>query len=61
MHVKDSMRDRCIGDVAEAWYQLALAHRAARPQLAAFVLATAARYIHWIDIGLVANDRWAAC
>lgn len=57
MHVKDSMRDRCIAEMAEAWYQLALAHRAARPQLAAFVLATAARYIHWIDIGLVANDK----
>ncbi|GBF91404.1 exportin [Raphidocelis subcapitata] len=58
MHLKDSMRDRCIADVAEGWYELALAHRASRPQLAAFVLTTAARYVHWIDIGLVANDKF---
>ena len=58
MHVKDAMRDCCIAEVAEAWYELAAAHRAQRPQLAAFVLATAARYVNWIDIGLVANDRF---
>lgn len=36
------------------------AYSGSAPQLAASVLAVAGRYVHWMDIGLVANERCAA-
>jgi hypothetical protein len=59
MHLKDSMREQCIAEVAAAWFNITQLYKASRPELAAFVLASAARYVHWMDISLVANDRWA--
>jgi len=58
MHVKDSMREQCIGDVAEACYNMAKLYKHSHPELAAMVLGAIARYVHWIDIGLVANDKF---
>lgn len=60
MHLKDSMREQCIGEVAAAWYNLTQLYKSSRPDLAAFVLSSCARYVHWMDISLVANDRWGA-
>jgi exportin-T len=57
MALKDAMREACIADVAGAWYSLTQQYKASRPELAAFVLSSAARYVHWMDISLVANDR----
>lgn len=57
MHLKDSMREQCIGEVALAWYNLTQQYKSSRPELAAFVLGSCARYVHWMDIGLVANDK----
>lgn len=57
MHLKDSMREQCIGEVAAAWYNLTQLYKSSRPDLAAFVLGSCARYVHWMDIGLVANDK----
>ncbi len=36
---------------------LSEAYAAKSPELAAFVLSSMQRYISWIDIGLVANDK----
>ncbi|CAD7697822.1 unnamed protein product [Ostreobium quekettii] len=58
MQLKDAMRDHCIGDIAEAWYQLASTYSLEDPDTAGMVLKTVQRYIGWIDIGLVANDRF---
>eukprot|EP00878_Enallax_costatus_P021623 GHUV01022908.1.p1 GENE.GHUV01022908.1~~GHUV01022908.1.p1 ORF type:complete len:615 (+),score=214.70 GHUV01022908.1:523-2367(+) len=58
MHLKDSMREQCISEVAAAWYNLTQLYKSSRPELAAFVLSSCARYVHWMDIGLVANDRF---
>lgn len=38
-------------------YILAEAYCSKSPELAAMVLSTMQRYISWIDIGLVANDK----
>ena len=59
MDLKDAMRERCIGEVAEAWYQLASTYSSKEPDIAVMVLKTVNRYISWIDISLVANDRSA--
>ena len=57
MRFKDAMRDHSVGDVAGAWLQLVAAYSGPRPDLAAAVLEVVRRYVNWIDIGLVANDR----
>ena len=57
MHIKDSMREHSIADVAGAWYLLVEAYHAKAPALAASVLQTMQRYVPWIDINLVANPK----
>jgi exportin-T len=57
MALKDAMRESCIADVAEAWYQLAVAYQETDPQLAASVLSTMGQYVNWIDISLIANKK----
>jgi exportin-T len=57
MHVKDAMRDSAIAEVAQAWAALAYAYRSSSPELAASVLQSMTRYISWMDIGLVANEK----
>jgi hypothetical protein len=58
MHFKDSMRERALSDIAAAWCRLVAAYSAADPATAVAVLDTVQRYVHWIDIGLVANDAF---
>ncbi|KAK9812733.1 hypothetical protein WJX72_002830 [[Myrmecia] bisecta] len=58
MHLKDAMRERCMTEIAEAWYALVATYHTSNVQLAAEVLDAAVRYVNWIDIGLLANDRF---
>lgn len=57
MQLKDAMREACLNDLAEAWYNLLRAYQSANPDLAAAVLNTVERYVNWIDVGLVVNER----
>lgn len=57
MQLKDSMRETCLHDLAEAWYNLLRAYQSANPDLAAAVLSTVGRYVNWIDVSLVVNER----
>jgi len=59
MQLKDAMRETCLSDLAEAWYNLLTAYQSANPDLAAAVLNTVERYVNWIDVALVVNERWA--
>ena len=59
MQLKDAMRETCLTDLAEAWYNLLTAYQSANPDLAAAVLNTVERYVNWIDVALVVNERWA--
>jgi exportin-T len=58
MHFKDSMRERALADIADAWCRVVATYHASSPDTAASVLETVQRYVHWIDIGLVANDTF---
>lgn len=58
MNLKDALRDTCIKEIADAWYQLASVYQSQQPEVASEVLSTVQRYISWMDIRLVANDRW---
>ena len=57
MQLKDAMRETCLNDLAEAWYNLLTSYQSANPDLAAAVLNTVERYVNWIDVGLVVNER----
>ena len=57
MHVKDSMREFSIVDIASAWLEALEAYQASHPDLATQILQTMQRYVSWIEIGLVANER----
>ena len=51
------MREHCLAELAGIWYNLVVTYSEAKPDLAEAVLAAVRRYVPWIDIGLVANDR----
>ena len=57
MQLKDAMRETCIGRIADTWISLVAGLQSSSPALAAMVLLTMQRFINWIDISLVANDR----
>ncbi len=58
--VQDIMRETCLTDLAGIWYNLVATYSESNPDLAESVLAAVRRYVSWIDIGLVANDRCSA-
>lgn len=51
------MREHSIADVAAACFTLAAGLAGSAPALAAAVLRALQRYVSWMDIGLVANDK----
>ena len=51
------MREHCLGELAGIWYNLVVTYSEPKPDLAEAVLLAVRRYVPWIDIGLVANDR----
>ena len=59
--MQDTMRETCLTDLAGIWYNLVVTYSESHPDLAESVLAAVRRYVSWIDIGLVANDRCTAC
>ena len=58
LDVQDIMRETCMTDLAGIWYNLVATYSKSNPELAEAVLTTVKRYVSWIDIGLVANDRF---
>lgn len=56
--LKDAMRDNCLDELVGASIQLTGSLHSSNPDLAAAILEAIARYVNWIDIGLVANDRY---
>lgn len=54
------MRDNCLEELMNACIQLTGNLHSSNPDLAASVLEAVARYVNWIDIRLVANDRYSA-
>lgn len=57
--IKDHMRDHCVTDLVESWYQiLNLSAQACDPAIKSMCLQVIGAYISWIDINLIANDRF---
>ena len=51
------MRDTCLKDLTEACIQMVASLYSSNAALAGNILEALARYVNWIDISLVANDR----
>lgn len=56
--IKDTMRQECITTLVDAWYQILLNYETLKPALACACLKVVGAYVSWIDIGLIANDRF---
>jgi len=59
--IKDHMRDHCITDLVESWYTILITYETSQPELVCLCLQVIGAFISWIDIGLIANDRFISC
>jgi len=58
MDFKDAMRDNALDQISLSWYQILAMFKDTNPSIVALLLNAVERYIHWIDIGLVANEKF---
>ncbi|XP_071960983.1 exportin-T-like isoform X2 [Antedon mediterranea] len=58
--LKDEMRVRCVNDLVESWYQILETYESTHPELACDCIEVIGLYVSWIDIGLIANDRFVS-
>eukprot|EP00301_Raphidiophrys_heterophryoidea_P025558 c8606_g1_i1.p1 GENE.c8606_g1_i1~~c8606_g1_i1.p1 ORF type:complete len:962 (-),score=251.22 c8606_g1_i1:26-2911(-) len=56
--IKDSMKATCMPMMAEAWLTIIVSMASSHPHIVQQCLITMHKYIGWIDINLVANDRF---
>jgi len=56
--VKDAMRLDCIESIVDAWYSLLVTYAQNNQEITNLVLDNISRYIYWIDLKLIANDRF---
>ncbi|CAL1531674.1 unnamed protein product [Lymnaea stagnalis] len=55
--IKDAMRERCVNDLADSWYQIMTTYEMTQSDLVSMCLETVGHYVSWMDIGFFANDR----
>ncbi|PFX29322.1 Exportin-T [Stylophora pistillata] len=58
MKIKDTIRDTCITDLVDSWYHILNTYENSLSSLTCLCLDVIGAYIEWIDIGLIANDRF---
>ncbi|KAK7102918.1 exportin-T-like [Littorina saxatilis] len=56
--IKDHMRETCVAQVADSWLQIMTAYETSQPELVCMCLDVVGKYVSWIEITLVANDRF---
>jgi len=57
VQLKDAMRETCIKEVVEAWFNLVVLYYTTEPTFTALVLSTLQKYISWMSVGLVVNNK----
>lgn len=55
--IKDTMREQCIPNLVESWFQILQAYQQSHPELTCQCLEVVGAYVSWIDLNLIANDR----
>lgn len=58
MDFKDAMRENALDQISMSWYQILGMFKDTNPSIVAVLLHAVERYIHWIDISLVANEKF---
>lgn len=56
--IKDTMREQCIPSLVESWFQILQAYQQSHPELTCQCLEVVGAYVSWIDLNLIANDRF---
>ncbi|KAF6021809.1 XPOT [Bugula neritina] len=56
-NIKDYMREQCIVQLVDSWYDIMSTYEGTHPQLVCSCLEVVGLYVAWIDINLIANDR----
>ncbi|XP_016889997.1 exportin-T isoform X2 [Cynoglossus semilaevis] len=56
--IKDSMREQCIPSLVESWFQILQTYQQSHPELTCQCLEVVGAYVSWIDLNLIANDRF---
>ncbi|GAA6083948.1 exportin-T isoform X2, partial [Tachysurus ichikawai] len=56
--IKDSMRETCIPALVESWYQILQTYQRSHCELTCQCLEVVGAYVSWIDLNLIANDRF---
>ncbi|XP_057296563.1 exportin-T-like [Hydractinia symbiolongicarpus] len=59
--IKDHMRDHCVNDLVESWYQILKLYEQCNGAVVCLCLKVIGAYISWIDINLIANERFISC
>lgn len=58
-NIKDTMRESCIPSMVESWYNLlVLNSRKLNPSISSMCMNVIGCYIEWIDINMIANERF---
>ncbi|BFZ08391.1 hypothetical protein BsWGS_11430 [Bradybaena similaris] len=55
--IKDAMRERCVNNLADSWYQIMTSYESSQPDIVFMCLEIVGRYVSWMDIGFFANER----
>uniref|UniRef100_A0A7N6BNX9 Exportin-T n=1 Tax=Anabas testudineus TaxID=64144 RepID=A0A7N6BNX9_ANATE len=56
--IKDTMREQCIPSLVESWFQILQTYQHTHPELTCQCLEVVGAYVSWIDLNLIANDRF---
>ncbi|XP_072002720.1 exportin-T [Engystomops pustulosus] len=56
--LKDTMREQCIPNLVESWYQILQTSQHTNSELTCQCLEVIGAYVSWIDLTLIANDRF---
>ncbi|XP_023673567.1 exportin-T isoform X2 [Paramormyrops kingsleyae] len=58
--IKDRMREQCIPSLVESWYQILHTYQQSHSELTCQCLEVVGAYVSWIDLSLIANDRFVS-
>lgn len=56
--IKDAMREHSVLQLADSWLQILTQYENTEPEIVCMCLEVIGKYISWIDIGLIANERF---
>ncbi|XP_072181720.1 exportin-T-like [Diadema setosum] len=56
--LKDEMRERCIKELVDSWFHILKNYESSNPELACLCLEVVGVYVSWVDINLIANERF---